>query len=217
MAETEEPTTLDLLTLGPVNTLDDARTAIQETAAKVNEIIREGVGGGSGEPGEPGPPGAPGTPGEPGAPGQPGAKGDKGDAGDPGPQGAPGVDGFSPGPASFSYSSPSAVAPGTRHTTTIDLGPYGVLRRTTTSVAMRVRLYASGAYALADALRQPGTDPVGDHGLFYDLVSTPTGLIWLCAPPVQYTSDGLLTLVLENLSGSAAILSVTFDYLKTAP
>lgn len=229
MAEAETKT-LDLLTLGPAGDDRGQEIAIGEIQAKINEIIREGVGGGGGEPGPEGPQGPQGMQGETGPRGSAGPTGATGAVGPTGPQGLlgpvgpqgpagpQGVAGYSPTAFTVPYVTALLAVSG-RETGTVILGRFGVLWKVTTNYPARVRLYASATYAANDAARPVGADPVGDHGVYYDLLTVPAQMSFLAAPPVQFVGGitGALTIVVENRDSVARAITVTFDYLKTAP
>lgn len=96
---------------------------------------------------------------------------------------------------------------------------YEILR-VTTSVAARVRLYSTTAYRSADALRNPGTDPIGEHGVTLDVVTTADNLSLDMTrnPPgsnLEAVPSNEIPVAIANLSASSAAVTVTIVYLPT--
>lgn len=87
-----------------------------------------------------------------------------------------------------------------------------------TNIPARVRMYVSAAKRLADADRKIGTDPRGDHGLLFELVSTPEQLIYSLSPKVDFaTDDGSFDyyMAVTNLSGDPGSVITTFNLVRT--
>lgn len=83
--------------------------------------------------------------------------------------------------------------------------------------AGRLRVYATAAQRAADAARAIGTDPVGNHGLLLEIVST--GLVtYRLSPAVDFVPEDPNTKTLyasiQNLSGAAAALTFTLHYVR---
>lgn len=84
----------------------------------------------------------------------------------------------------------------------------------------RVRLYATSAQQAADAGRGAGTDPVGDHGLLFEFITTDSLLSAVLSPLVDGVSmesipSALIPITVTNLSGSTDTIQVTFTYVET--
>lgn len=88
-----------------------------------------------------------------------------------------------------------------------------------TNVPARVRLYATEAQAIADADRNIGTDPTGNHGLLFELVTTPEVLAYTLSPKVDISSDDAESsdyyIIVTNMSGAPAIVTATFNLVRT--
>src|SRR6478672_10887608 len=65
---------------------------------------------------------------------------------------------------------------------TATMTPSFAVGKVVTSVPARVRLYATEAQRTADLGRNAGSDPVGNHGLLLDLLTTTTALSFVIAP-----------------------------------
>lgn len=92
--------------------------------------------------------------------------------------------------------------------------------RVSTNRPARVRVYASEAYQLAEAeVERPiGRDPVGDHGLLFELVTTVEDLDYTLSPTVDFISgDGssiffvTITSLDEEVTGT---VQTTFHYAR---
>lgn len=85
--------------------------------------------------------------------------------------------------------------------------------------AARVQLYQTDAAATADAARNPGVDPLGEHGLILDvLLDGSTGLIWdVVDPPTGTNMEATpvedITYRITNLSGSTSTVDVIITRL----
>lgn len=165
--------------------------------------------------GETGPAGADGAPGPAGEPGPAGADGAPGPAGETGPEGPEGP----PGPllARTTVELDSTAAAGIEEEVDLVLHPGVRVLRVEADKAARVRAYASDAHRDADAAREPGTDPTGDHGVLLDFVLPAEDLDWWLAPPAQlHTADGTDTIacLVKNDGGTAGV-TVTLTYVRT--
>jgi hypothetical protein len=58
----------------------------------------------------------------------------------------------------------------------MDLGKHWLVKEISSDIPVRVRIYDSADHRTADATRAAGTDPVGDHGLLCEAVTTLTQL-----------------------------------------
>jgi hypothetical protein len=110
----------------------------------------------------------------------------------------------------------SSLADAASATGTIELAPSYRILRVTTDKAARVRLYTSTTRRDADASRPMGTDPVGDHGLLMEQI-TSTDLDWDLSPVVDgYCETGLsASWAVTNLSGSTAPVTITLAWVPT--
>ena len=82
--------------------------------------------------------------------------------------------------------------------------------------ACRVRLYTTATKRDADLGRHATTRPTGDHGLLLDLVLQ-DALTWDLSPLVDGASfaGGANPVSVQNLSGAAAVTTVTFTFMVT--
>lgn len=114
-----------------------------------------------------------------------------------------------------------SMSPGSEVYTSVDLAVGFRLHRLTTDIPARVRLYATGGAMVADALRPVGTDPVGNHGLICEFVTTETVSTLIASPMVDGASMGsppseTYALAVQNLSDSVTgTVSVTFAWVQT--
>lgn len=85
----------------------------------------------------------------------------------------------------------------------------------TTDVPARVRLYTDTAKRDADISRPIGTDPVGNHGLIFEFVSSPSLLTADLSPLVDGFCDiSDIPFTITNLSGSNDTIDVTLNHIK---
>lgn len=96
------------------------------------------------------------------------------------------------------------------------LGSFGMIRKVTADRSCRIRLYTTSAARTADASREIGTDPEGEHGVQMDLYLTAGNLVWEMAQAIpffdgQSTPTGIVKAAIENLSGSTSTVAVDFD------
>lgn len=96
----------------------------------------------------------------------------------------------------------------------IVLGKSSLVMKVQGSVKCRVRLYSTAAYRAADALRDPGIDPTGEHGVMLDILFPAGNLTWDLSPLSLVTSDDVpptssIYYAIQNLSGAAAAITVT--------
>lgn len=94
------------------------------------------------------------------------------------------------------------------------------IMRVATSSPARLRLYATTEQRDADADRDVGTDPEGNHGLYLELVTTPELLLFDLTPQVDVSnmSDTVSTsipYILTNTDSEARAIDTNFTYLKT--
>jgi hypothetical protein len=87
-----------------------------------------------------------------------------------------------------------------------------------TDIPARIRLYASEEQRAADAERKIGRDPVGDHGLLFELISTPQQLSYSLSPKVDFaTDDGSSNYyaAVTNRSLEPGAVTTTFNLVRT--
>ena len=114
----------------------------------------------------------------------------------------------------------ASLASGARESGTVTLTAAAAFRalKLVTSVAARVRLYNSTAQRDADATRAVGVDPVGDHGLIVDVV-TSVGVLSLELSPAAdgYLpgTAGAVPITIDNLSGATSVVTATLTYVRT--
>ena len=76
-------------------------------------------------------------------------------------------------PFPYTYTHTTANIPvGTSEYFTLDLGKHWLVDEISSTTPVRVRIYDSADARLADATRPAGRDPVGDHGLLCEAVTT---------------------------------------------
>ncbi len=119
--------------------------------------------------------------------------------------------------ASASYTTAS-IADGASQSGVITLGKSFVILKTAASAAARVRLYSTAAYLAADAARLIGILPTGEHGVIYDAL-LPVGNLTIDASPAAVGSNletvrsNAIPIAVQNRSGSAQTVQITFTYL----
>ncbi|MBD1864185.1 MULTISPECIES: hypothetical protein [Trichocoleus] len=96
-----------------------------------------------------------------------------------------------------------------------DLENVCLLLNVTSSAPVRIRLYRSEAYRVADLNRAIGTDPSGEHGLILDLVLQAGNLDWDLAPVVWAAaiSGNAIAATITNLDITSQAIAVTFTQL----
>lgn len=88
------------------------------------------------------------------------------------------------------------------------------LRKITTSVSCRVRLYPSASARNIDLSRQLGVDYIQGSALFLEFYSTAALLSAVLSPAIAcYSDDDSLYYSIQNLSPSSATVTVSFDHL----
>lgn len=83
----------------------------------------------------------------------------------------------------------------------------------------RVRVYATAAFAAADRSRPSSQDPVGNFGMYLEMVFIPGVLTWTMAPvPVAVNQDTVenqhVYMTIQNLGTSTTTITVTAAILK---
>jgi hypothetical protein len=110
----------------------------------------------------------------------------------------------------------SALASNASSTNTFNIATRYQLLHITTSHPCRVRLYASVAQRDADVTRQIGTDPTGNHGLFFEFISSSELLSADLSPLVDGFSNSVaIPYSVTNLSGATQTITVTLNHVKT--
>lgn len=91
-------------------------------------------------------------------------------------------------------------------------GAVTVINGISTSAPVRVRLYTTVEKRDADLARAIGTDPTGDHGLLFEVVTTTGQLSYQVSPGVYISTDSpTVPVTVTNLSGSAQTVTVTIS------
>lgn len=112
----------------------------------------------------------------------------------------------------------ASIADGVTETSALVLHPSVRLFKVATSRAARVRIYATAAQRTADAARPIGTDPIGNHGLLFEFVTSADILSYTLTPAVDLTADGsdsTYYVSVTNLSGATGVVTTTFYYVRT--
>jgi len=129
-----------------------------------------------------------------------------------GPQGPAGPSGTSAITATFTSDS---MANGANQTSTIAMSRSYAVSKVQTSVAARVRLYATTEKRDADISRAPGNAVFGNHGLYLDVVTTAGELIWFVTPVAIGRCDtSAVPITVTNLSGSTNSVTITLTTLS---
>jgi hypothetical protein len=113
-----------------------------------------------------------------------------------------------------------SIADSDNWTGTIELAVGYRLLRVETDVPARVRLYGRADKQASDVGRALGVDPVGNHGLAFEFVTTSSVLDAYCTPPAEGASfeDTLsadIPITVTNRSGSAGTITVTLTFAIT--
>lgn len=135
-----------------------------------------------------------------------------------GPQGVQGVPGPDVARSTVSWAT-AVLADSDDEATTKPIGKGVILYRVQTDVPARVQLYTTVAKRNADVGRAIGADPVGNHGLILDVVTTLTDLDWHLTPAVygmnlEAVPDDQMAVRVTNLSGAASAVNVTLTRVE---
>lgn len=89
----------------------------------------------------------------------------------------------------------------------------------TVSIPCRVRVYATAAFAAADRTRPSSQDPVGNFGMYLEMVFIPGVPTWTMAPiPVAVNQDVVenqnVYMTIQNLSPTTTTITITASLLK---
>lgn len=90
--------------------------------------------------------------------------------------------------------------------------------KASTNRPARVRVYATSAQRTADAARAIGTDPTGNHGLLFELVTTAAQLSYTLSPAVDFSSDDGTSnfyAAVTNLDTTTGTVVTTYSYIRT--
>lgn len=214
--------------------MTDAIIVREDTVTTVVEHLglpgAEGVRGADGVAGADGPAGADGADGAAGADGLDGAAGAEGPQGPAGPGVAVGgstgqVLAKSSGtdyattwvdpqePVTSTQHVTASLASGARELSTVTLAANWVLTRVVTDVAARVRLYVDADAQTADAARAAGTDPTGNHGVQFDLVTTAV-LDWDITPAVIGSGAASVPITVDRVAAGTGAVTTTLYWKK---
>ena len=92
--------------------------------------------------------------------------------------------------------------------------------KASTNRPARVRVYVDAAHRdfEDEAERNIGTDPVGDHGLLFELITTVEQLSYFLSPTVELMSDDpeseTFYLAVTNLDEVDGVVQTTFHYTR---
>lgn len=114
--------------------------------------------------------------------------------------------------------STSSLVVNTSEDSALVLHPSFRVYKVATNRAARIRIYATTAQRTADASRAIGSDPTGDHGLLFELVTSASILSYTLSPAVDFTADGsdsTYYMSIANLSDATGVVTVTFYYVRT--
>jgi hypothetical protein len=92
------------------------------------------------------------------------------------------------------------------------------LQNMNVSSSARVRFYGTAAAAAADRLRPNTIDPVGNHGMYVDMMFTAGYLSWITTPPVLCSNQdspqaSLLYAIVQNLGSLPVAITVNSSIL----
>jgi hypothetical protein len=120
------------------------------------------------------------------------------------------------GRSNFEYNGPS-IAPNDNHTGDAVLFNTSIILTISTNSPLRVRLYVDTLSRDNDLLRPIGTDPIGNHGLLLEFVSTNSLLFQFLSPAIiAYAADSYsdtLPFSITNLGSSNANASFFLEYI----
>lgn len=93
------------------------------------------------------------------------------------------------------------------------------LQSITASHPCRIRLYGTNSQAVADRARLVTLDPVGNHGMYTEIVLSQSNLSWILSPvPTCVNMDTVLTkniyVTIQNMNPTATAIVVTMNILK---
>lgn len=117
----------------------------------------------------------------------------------------------------------SSLSSGASAASAVDLAAGYRIFKIDTNVPARVRLYTDEAHRDADALRDIGTDPSGDHGVMLEVVTTTELLSLTLSPLVDGATaagptsvDGAtVPVAITNLDTGSAAVSALFAWIRT--
>jgi hypothetical protein len=93
------------------------------------------------------------------------------------------------------------------------------LQSITASHPCRIRLYGTNSQAVADRQRLVTLDPIGNHGMYAEIVLSQSNLSWILSPvPTCVNMDTVLTkniyVTIQNMNPTATAIVVTMNILK---
>lgn len=100
----------------------------------------------------------------------------------------------------------------------LELHPSVRVFRVSTNHPARVRIYATAAQRDADLPRSIGTEPTGNHGRLFELITSLDILAYDLTPVVDLSSvdeSGLFAIAVTNLSDPDFAIQTTFNYVRT--
>jgi hypothetical protein len=113
-----------------------------------------------------------------------------------------------------------SLAPGASETDVVPTGADSFcFLNMTVSGPCRVRIYATAYFAAADLSRPSSQDPVGNFGMYLEMVFIPGVLTWTMAPvPVAVNQDTTeskqVYMTIQNLGTSTTTITLTSSILK---
>ena len=125
---------------------------------------------------------------------------------------------YSPSTETTSVFTTGSLANQAQQSGVLTVTPSFIATKITTDRPARVRLYPTSAQMMADANREPGTDPDSDvdHGVMLDVVTIPGELDWELTPKPVIFGRGTpvedIFITIDNLSGVTAVVAVTLTY-----
>lgn len=128
--------------------------------------------------------------------------------------------GIGPQPRSLSFVTP-AIASGDEIAGEVEIAKSFIINRVTSDSDVRIRLYATNDFRIADGGRPVGVDPTGEHGLLLELVLIPIFLDFSLAPPaVGYNGDdpqsSAIYYAIQN-NGASGPVNLTIYYTELVP
>ena len=123
----------------------------------------------------------------------------------------------SPAATTVTYTTGS-LADLAEETGTATIGKTYILIKVSANHACRVRLYSTPAYRTADAARPIGDIPTGEHGVMLDCYLEAANLTLDLSPIVtganlETSRVSAIPVAIQNKSGGATTIAVTFTYL----
>lgn len=122
-------------------------------------------------------------------------------------------------PATFTRTSisatTSAIASQVSTALSLPLGRAFLLLSASSDFPARIRIYTNEAYRFADLNRATGTEPIGEHGLILEIITTASNLNLDLSPMAWGSSaDGLPVATITNLDIVSRAITVSFSTIK---